>query len=215
MSKTLIALIAALCLPVFAHAGTSTDFPQVMNDNFDAAADGFNTFAMRVTADTDWTNSDLSINLDSGTLNHIEAATPIGGTGPVAGVAGFGDTAVFGPTTDLGNAVAAIGNSPQLATDYSESATAFTANWFNTATDDIGTFDIGMISLSQDANGEIRFRTISGSEVEEGGFTVVNGVQAAPTWLIRNGAVVPVPEPGTIALAGLALVGLCASSRRR
>ncbi len=213
MSKTLIALIAALCLPVFAHAGTSTNFVLTENNAFGADGDGFNTFAMRVNADTDWTNADIEISLDTGTLNHIEGPAAFGGTAPTAGVNGLGDTAVFGPSP-VGSGTDAAGNLPQLATDFSEGPQSFAANWFNTSTDDIGEFDIAMISVSDDANGEIRFRTISGAEVEEGGFTVVGGIRANPTWLVRNGNIELVPEPGTIALVSLALVGIAAGRRR-
>ena len=211
MKNLFFALLIVLGTSVAATAGTMTEFVLVQNDAFDSAADGFNTYAMRVTADTDWTNADMTITLDSGTLNQVEAAVPLGGTGPVPGVAAFGDTAVFGPTTDLASGAAAAGNPPQLAADHEESATAFKANWFNTATDNIGTFDIAMISVSSDANGELRFRTIAGSDVEEGGFTI----GADPTWVVRNGAIELVPEPTTLALAGLALAGVLTTSRRR
>ncbi len=211
MKNLFFALLIVLGSSVAATAGTMTDFVLVSNGGFDDAGDGFNTYAMRVTADTDWTNADMSIALTGGSLKHIEGAAPFGGTAPTPGVAGLGDTAVFGPTTQLGDGLAAGANAPQLAADHEESATAFKANWFNTSTDDIGEFDIAMITVSTDANGEILFRTIAGTEVEEGGFTI----GAAPTWEVRDGAIVPtIPEPTTMALAGLALAGVLSTRRR-
>jgi len=148
---------------------------------------------MRVEADTDWTNSDMTIELTSGSMNRIESAGFAGG--PEAGPQGLGDTAVFSPVSSLGDITGGAG--ANTAVDHTETPNTFSASWFNTATDDIGTFDIAMITLSDDANGSLRFRTISGAEVEEGRFTV--GSQ--PVNFIRNGCIGPcIPEPSTATL---------------
>ncbi|MEO2049294.1 MAG: hypothetical protein ABGX16_22280 [Pirellulales bacterium] len=56
-----------------AHAASITEFIPITTGLFDDSdLMGFTTYAMRVTTDeTDWTNADLSIDLSSGTLNHI------------------------------------------------------------------------------------------------------------------------------------------------
>ena len=211
MTRLIFTLLLLSFMPLTAMAGTVTQFDRVQNGVFDKATlVGFNTYAMRVTADTDWTNSDMEIDLSKGTFNHISTVPPFGGMASIPGVTGIGDTAVFGPTKELGSGFHAVGNPPQLATDHSESPTSFIASWFNTATDDIGVFDIGMITISDDAEGELRFRTISGREVEEGGYTL----GTAPTWTIRRGAIVRVPEPGSGGVVALSAL-FCLGGRRR
>ena len=207
MSKILLTLTAALCLPMFAQAGTLTDFVKVETGIFDDAsmAATQSTWAMRVVADTDWTNSDMVISLSSGSMIHIPS-TGFGG-GPESNPQGLGDTAVFNPSP-VGDITGGPG--ANTAVDHTESATEFSASWFNTDTDDTGTFDIAMVTISNDANGTLLFRTISGSDVEEGGFTI----GSTPIFRVINGRI-DVPEPTTLALAALGMIGLCGAARRR
>ena len=208
MYKFFLGLVAAVCMSAAAQAGTITDFVQVNTDQMnDPALAGFTTWAMRVEADTDWTNADIDINLSSGQLNHLEAGGFPGG--PTPGPAGLGDTALFDPITDLGNLFGGF-SGPNLAAGWVETPTEFAGAWFNTPTNDMGTFDIAMITISSDANGELLFRTISGSLVEEGGF----GIEGGAVFTIANGAIVRVPEPTTLVLAGLSLCGVLALRRR-
>ncbi len=193
--------------------GTTTEFVPVQSGKFDEAGlEGFTTFAMRVTATTDWTNADLKVQLTSGTLRQLEGPAPFGGTAKIAGPAGFGDTAVFGPNSSDDDLVSGL-LYPQLAVDHVETDTEFAASWFNTSTDDIGTFDIAMITLSDDATGTIVFRTIAGTHVEEGGFT--RG--ASVTFEVRDGQIVglvsAIPEPSAILLFSLGILPLLVSRK--
>jgi len=162
------ALLLMLISPLSALGGTCTRFVEVKTGTFnDASLSGFTTYAMRVEADTDWTNADMTIELTSGSMNHIEIAAFAGG--PEANPQGFGDTAVFSPLFAVGDIAGSPGTNAAVA--HTEGAQDFEASWFNTATDDVGVFDIAMITISNDADGALIFRTISGSIVEEGSFT--------------------------------------------
>ena len=94
------ALLLLLISPLSAMGGTTTEFREIQNGKFDdPGLAGFRTYAMRVTADTDWTNADLRIELTNGTLNHVAPAF----LGSPNGVNGFGDTAGLGSTLVLGD----------------------------------------------------------------------------------------------------------------
>ena len=206
MKNICFALLIVLGTSASAFAATTTTFVEEDAATFaDAALTGFTTWAMRVDADTDWTNADMRINLTAGTMNHIESSG-FGG-GPESNPQGLGDTAVFNPSP-VGDITGGPG--ANTAVDHTESATEFSASWFDTDTDDTGTFDIAMVTISNDTNGTLLFRTISGSDVEEGGFTI----GSTPIFRVINGRI-DVPEPTTLALAALGMIGLCGAARRR
>ncbi len=182
------ALLALLAMGNGALAGTTTEFVQVANNLFDdAELAGFTTWAMRVTADTDWTNADLDVSLVTGTFHHVEPSV----WGNPRVVNGLGDTAGMAPTNTPGNLYDGFNGTASFVGDYTETATEYRASWFSTRTDDLGTFDIAMITLSDDANGDLRFRTIAGGAVEEGGYTAGTD----PVWFIDGGRICTCPHP--------------------
>ncbi|MEO2045796.1 MAG: acyl-CoA dehydrogenase family protein, partial [Pirellulales bacterium] len=146
---------------------TSTVFVPVENGNFDnSALDGFTTYAMRVTATTDWTNADLQVILTEGTIVH----SPPAFLGSPNGANGLGDSAGIAPTLVAGDLTAGFNGTVGFAGPHVETPTELRTSWFTTESNDIGTFDIAMLTLSNDANGTILFRTIAGADVEDGGF---------------------------------------------
>jgi len=208
MRKLVLGLFAVLCMSVAAHAGTSTTFVLVANGLYDSAGDGNNTYAMRVTADTDWTNADLSVALNTGSLGHV--APPF--LGSANAVNGFGDTAGHAPTLANGDLTGGFNGVYGPAGTHVEDGQNLSTSWFTTETNDIGTFDIAMVTVSPDANGTILFRTISGSAVENGGFTGAIGDPAK--FVITDGSIVVIPEPASLVLAGLGLIGVAIRRRR-
>lgn len=215
MRKIALSAIVALCLPVFAQAGSVTEFVEITSGVFDNAGDGNKTYAIRVTTDTDWTNSDIQINLSSGAMVHFLNVPPFGPATEQAAPQNpfIGDTAVWSPIPPSGNFGVDFPSGTSIANptydSANENATFWDVSWFNTATTDIGIFDIGMITLTPDANGTISYRTVTGSEVEDGGYG-----PAEDAYFIQDGMIVGIPEPGTLALAGLALIGVVTSRRR-
>ncbi|MEO2048117.1 MAG: PEP-CTERM sorting domain-containing protein [Pirellulales bacterium] len=206
MYKFFLGLITAACMSAAAQAGTMTNFVQVNSGLFDNSGDGHSTWAMRVTADTDWTNADLDIQLDSGNLVHIAPAF----LGSPNGVNNLGDTAGMAPANNLGDVTGGFNGVAGFAGAHVETPTSIQTSWFTTETNDIGEFDIAMITLSSSANGELRFRTIAGSDVEDGGIGVVEGM----LFRVRDGGIELIPEPTTLVLAGLGICGVLGLRRR-
>ncbi len=164
-----------------------TSFVPVQSGNFDdPSLPGYTTYAYRVDAPTDWTNTDLKITLSSGRLNHL-SPTMYGSTN---GPNGLGDSAAMAPLNELGDLTSGFHGTVGFVGEHVETPTQLWTSWFTTNTDDLGTFDIAMISLSDDANGTLDFRTIFGSEVLEGGFTTGE----LPTHEIRDGQIVSLRE---------------------
>ncbi|MEO2048118.1 MAG: PEP-CTERM sorting domain-containing protein [Pirellulales bacterium] len=207
MKNILFALLIVLSSSLSAIAGAPvSEVVLVETGVFDnPGLAGFSTYAIRVTADTDWTNADLNVSLVSGTLNHVAPAF----LGSPNGVNGFGDTAGMAPTTVNGDITGGFNGVAGFAGDHTETPTTILSSWFTTETDDIGTFDIAMITISNDANGSLNWRTIAGNDVENRGFGGTG--EGLP---IINGAI-GIPEPTSIALVGLGLIGLWGTRRRR
>ncbi|MEO2020795.1 MAG: PEP-CTERM sorting domain-containing protein [Pirellulaceae bacterium] len=202
MSFGFLGLIAAVCMSAAAQADTVTNFVPVSTGVFDdPGLAGFTTWAMRVTADTDWTNADLNISLDSGALNHVAPAF----LGSPNGVNNFGDTAGMAPTSVNGDITGGFNGVVGFAGDHFEGPDHIRTSWFTTETD-----DIGMVTLSSDANGILRFRTVAGEQVGDGGIGINSGI----LFTIRNGGIDRIPEPTTLVLAGLGLCGVLALRRR-
>ncbi len=208
MLRYIIALILSLSSQTLLGA-TFTQFIHVQTGKFDDPnLEGFRTFAMRVVADTDWSNADLLIELDSGTLRHLEGAAVFGGTRTLPGPVALGETGVFSPLESVGDLTSGYDGPRLPSTQHTETPTSFEANWFNTELDDVGMFDIAMITISNDANGELRFRNFSdgGTTLEEGGYSPFSGfsVPIRDGCILNNLGATCIPEPAAGILVGLA-----------
>ena len=183
------------------HAASTTEFIPITTGLFDDTdLMGFTTYAMRVTTDeTDWTNADLSIDLSSGTLNHI----PEDLFGSPNRANGLGDTATIAPAQLLGDLTGGFHGTAGYVGTHVETPTSFKSSWFTTETNDIGTFDIAMITISNDANGFLAYRSISGFKLEDGpggpgqlttDFNIINGQFVA---VEPPSALIPPPTPSS------------------
>ncbi|MEO2049295.1 MAG: hypothetical protein ABGX16_22285 [Pirellulales bacterium] len=78
------------------------------------------------------------------------------------------DTAAIAPTQVLGDLTGGFHGAVGYAGIHVETPSSFRSFWFTTETNDIGTFDIAMITISNDANGFLAYRSFSGFKLEDG-----------------------------------------------
>lgn len=227
MKRFHLAVLILAALPLTVNAGSNTEFPLITNGVFDHSTDGNNTFAIRIETTTDWTNSDIRIKLNSGEMNHFctfcsAAFLREGGPSALFGP-GYrspeitnpyiGDSAVWSPIPATSDFTQYFPNGTNITNPYydnrNENRIFWDVSWFNTNTGDIGTFDIGMITLSPDANGKLAYRTTTDGAVEDGGYG-----PAKNRFTIINGRIV-IPEPGSLALISIGVVSLLGPRRRR
>jgi len=200
-----IRLGACLAVCLFAATSHATIIAKWTLDNSNATGlgappAGFTAWNMTVDSTTDWTNSRLDVNLTAGSMNHLLGGFP---PGPRSAPQGLGDTSVFSPANP---------GESNTAGAYDETPTKLGASWFDTKTTDIGNGQlVARLVLSNDATGTLTGAAISGADVDDFGFVIA----ANARWRVAGGQIVAVPEPATIALAGMAAVGLFAVARRR
>jgi hypothetical protein len=169
MTRLSLMAVVALCVNTTAFAAVpSTSFVLEASAPVDLGlADpglaGFTTSYMVTTSSTDWTNALIDLQLISGTVNHIGTDEPL--------PQDPGDTSVFDPGNPaLGTIV------DEVPDDFVETPTRFAASWYNTATDDTGSFSIAALTLSNDAFGLLEGENLSGGDVDEFRFRVTNGM---------------------------------------
>jgi len=166
---------------------------------------GFTTWALEIETDTDWLLGELEVNLSSGSLNQIESGGFGGGPEPI--FQNLGDSGVFDPSPSFGEVGDNLGSSISDQPAFEESPTSLSVGWFNTRSTDIGVFSIATLTLSDDANGIISGRVITNAAGNDTSAEAIN-------FLVVNGAITVIPEPSTIMLAGLGLIGFISRRRR-
>ncbi len=174
----------------------SSQFVSVDNT---AALTGFTTSDLEVTTTSDWTGAVLLLTLTQGTIYQEPEGFGLNGStlGP-PNPAGFGafpssefDTSIGGDVNSPSIAGAAGdvgGDTPQFDTSELD------ISWYNNVTNDIGTFDIARITLSDDAVGTWSMKlTAAGSTTttESGSITAGAFLPATP----------PAPSPPPVLAA--------------
>jgi len=196
-----VALALALSAPA-ARASVATSFAHV--DSVEIGGDTYNVYDLNATVSVDWNITQLYITLTSGHLYQ----DPLGGnTEPNPALVDLV------PTLEWDTYAAVPGGFPALASFTPDPVvmdnTHFMASWFDTVRTGPGTWRVGRVTLSADAEGTIQgtsYNAVPGSSVPDAqSFDGLYAVRAAHI----------VPAPATLALLALGAAGVVAPARRR
>jgi len=213
-----LATYAVVCAAVFGVAAVSSaaitaEFVPVLTEAAATPPAGFVTQDLRVTTTADWTQSQILVELSAGSIYQEPSSGNANPNPPSDLFIGFvpllrWDTYVSGwdrftPAAYAGGAVNIGG-----AAVSTFSTSKLDLAWFiNGDNNDVGSSDyLGRFTLSDNAAGTWKLRVYNADSV---------GGTADFTGNVVGGLLVPVPEPGTVLLAGLAIPALAFAIRRR
>ncbi len=168
MSRLTSVLIAFTCFSASAHADVAVNFPLVNNSSAPELA-GYVTQDIQVYTSNDWTVAGMILELTNGSIYqytdtsfdlappaYLASVYPAIAFDTYVGIVDGGAGGIAGQSGDLG--------SPLTGWNYQLDTTGIDATWFNTYTYNYGFNTIGRISLSNDAQGTLRFALSEGHQ---------------------------------------------------
>ena len=197
--KKVLAVAVVSMAALTAQAGIEADFVLVGQGPMEPGGEIFNIHELRVTTDTDWTNSRLEIRLSVGSFgNH--ARQNADGAPPLAASLGTypelaNDSYLQTPDGRRAN----IAGPPVFPQAAPSGDTEIAISWFDTADTGAGTFTIAQIALTKDAWGTVEGRNY---DIETAGVGVDIGViEGVPIfWSLVDGHIFILPEPAALSL---------------
>ncbi len=205
-----LALIAALAAQASAEVLTAS-IVSVSNTSV-AALSNYVTQDVHLANSTRWLNSQILLTLTSGSIYQDQFGGNVNPNSALVGVfpsLAYDTFVSSGSVSESGNDPSIIGGAVNLggASASTFTSAAIDVAWGSNTSTVIGDLDLARITLSKTANGTFKFLAN----------TVGTSVNTVFTGTVTNGVIslIPVPEPATFAMLGIAGLGMLFVRKRK